>query len=183
MKHCLIALSSLLVAASSFGQATFILNNRVGTAIDAPVFVGSVGGAEKVNQDYLVALYGGAAGAAESALTQQGAALPFRTANPGNGYILIAGQDTTRAVAGTTDAGTAAVQLRAWKASAGATYEAALGSGMVGKSAILTIAGGGGTTPPQNLVGLTSFAVGVPEPTTVALGLLGAGLLAIRRKK
>lgn len=181
MKHCLIALSSLLVAASSFGQATFQLNNRIVGTVDAPIFVGD-NTTRAAGADYLVALYGGPAGAAESALTQQGAALPFRT-GAGAGYINVTGVETTRSIAGTADGASSAVQLRAWKASAGATYEAALASGNVGKSAVLTLNGGGGLTPPAALAGLGSFVIGVPEPSAAALGLLGAGLLAIRRKK
>lgn len=176
MKHCLIALSSLLVAASSFAQATFQLNNRIVGTVVAPVFMAD--GVTGLNSGYVAALWGGPAGAAEGALVQMGAALPFRD-GAGAGNINITGADTLRSVAGTSDGASAAVQLRAWKGAAGSSYDA---SGEKGKSAILTLNGGGGLTPPSALVGLTSFSV-VPEPGVAALGLLGAGLLAIRRKK
>jgi len=176
MKHCLIALSSLLVAASAFSQSSFQLNNRnTGAGLDAPIFyISSATKAE--GADYMVQLYGGAAGTAEGALTAQGAALPFRT-GAGAGYINTTGVDTTRTIAGTADGATAAVQLRAWKVSSGATYEAAKASGGgFGQSAVLTIAGGGGLTPPALLTGLASFNISaaVPEPGVAALGLLGA---------
>ena len=180
MKHCLIALSSLLVAASSFGQATFQLNNRIVGVVDAPVFVGD--SSTRANADYVVALFGGAAGTAEAALTQQGATLPFRsTPATGLGYANTTGADTTRSIGGTADGASSAVQLRAWKASM--SYADANAAGLVGKSAVLTLNGGGGLTPPAALAGLASFTIPVPEPSAAALGLLGAGLLAIRRKK
>lgn len=42
--------------------------------------------------------------------------------------------------------------------------------------------GGGGTLLPANMVGLEGFEV-VPEPSTIALGILGAAALLIRRRK
>jgi hypothetical protein len=83
----------------------------------------------------------------------------------------------------------AVIELRAWDGTKGATYEAASAAGggfYVGKSAQITIATGGSGTPPSlpaNLVGLQSFAIAVPEPSTIALGLLGAAALLIRRRK
>jgi len=184
MKHCLIALSSLLVAASSFGQANFQLSNRIPGTVDAPVTVGGT----TVRADgpaYVAGLFGGAAGTAEGALTLQGATLPFRTGT-GAGYINTTGADTTRAIAGTADGASAAVQLRAWPSSFGtdaAGAAAAAAAGQLGRSAVLTLNGGGGLTPPSALTGLASFVIPVPEPGVAALGLLGAGLLVIRRKK
>jgi MYXO-CTERM domain-containing protein len=78
--------------------------------------------------------------------------------------------------------------VRAWESSFG-SYEAALGTGLTGESAIWTQGTGGGGSPPGapvSTVGfLPSFSVSVvPEPSAIALGLLGAGaLLLLRRRK
>ena len=68
------------------------------------------------------------------------------------------------------------VQLRAWDASAGATYDAAVRQmGRSGASAILRIVTGGSGTPPSlppPLAGLTSFRLEVPTaPSVVALNV------------
>jgi len=56
-----------------------------------------------------------------------------------------------------------------------------------GQSADFTITlGGGGSPPPSPLTGLAPFTVqflDCPEPTTIALGILGLGAFLIRRKK
>jgi len=78
------------------------------------------------------------------------------------------------------------VQVRAWNAAAGATFAAASGvsNGRIGSSAVLPLTAGGGTVTPPNLNGLQRFnLVPVPEPSTIALGILGAGALLLRRRK
>jgi hypothetical protein len=83
--------------------------------------------------------------------------------------------------------GPVTVQLRAWDATS-STYAAALTKGA---SALLTLASTGnpnGSPPgtPADLTGLTGFTmttVSVPEPTTLALVLLGGAALLIRRRK
>jgi len=94
-------------------------------------------------------------------------------------------------VPGLTGAGAAQYQLQAWVGAAGSTYASAT---LKGQSGIIT-----GTandwnnaasppSPPSGAVlGLTAnvtlSAGTVPEPTTIALGILGAGaLLLIRRR-
>lgn len=70
------------------------------------------------------------------------------------------------------------VQVRAWEASAGSSFEEAVGSG--GKHgwsntfSVTPVAPPGG--PPAELVGLQSFCL-IPEPPAGVLGFLGAGAL------
>jgi hypothetical protein len=81
----------------------------------------------------------------------------------------------------------AAVQIRAWQGAAGSTFEQASKRGI---SPTLTLATGnvpdastGIPSPPANLVGLQGFDL-VPEPSTIALAVLGLGsLLLFRRRK
>lgn len=83
------------------------------------------------------------------------------------------------------------IQMRAWEGAAGSSYESVLASnGKIGTSNNILVNSLGGTPPvglpitDPNLVGLTGFAlVAVPEPSTIALGLLGAAGLFLRRRK
>ena len=87
------------------------------------------------------------------------------------------------------------IELAAWSTADGASsYAQALSEGVAagvsGASSGTTVLGGGGT-PPATAgtlagIGLQSFSVGsVPEPSTIALGVIGAStyLLRLRRKQ
>lgn len=183
MKSIVLALTALCAAGSAYAQGTINFATRVTGQVDALVSYGEPGGvATPADGTYVGQLYAGAAGGALGAI---GAPVPFRTGT-GQGYITSGGKVSVPGVAGGSSAN---VELRAWKSSLGATYEAALAAGggnNVGKSAPITITLGGGGTPPApdaNLTGLTGFVIPVPEPSIAALGLLGAALLVIRRKK
>lgn len=134
----------------------------------------------KTGTSYLVQLYAGAAGTAESALTAIGS--PFSAL--ANGLF----GSPTVVIPGVAIGSQAAVQVRIWDSAFGSTYEAALGKGNTGTSSLLTIAlGDAGSTTPNSvptLVGMTAFTVSVvPEPTTIALaGIGGLALLGMRRK-
>lgn len=85
-----------------------------------------------------------------------------------------------------------AFQIRAWQLSAGTTYENAL-TGFRGQSAIGRVTPGTtGPTPtlfgPSDYVGqlTTGFALTsgvIPEPSSIALGLLGLGAIALFRRR
>lgn len=88
-------------------------------------------------------------------------------------------------------------QVRAWESAYGATYEAAVAApAQNGRLALrgesnkfLVTTGNPNATPPGTATrldtsGLLGFTVVVPEPSVIALGLLGAGaLLLLRRRK
>ena len=68
-------------------------------------------------------------------------------------------------------------QVRAWETSAGRTYEEAVAAGgKHGISNVFPVIPAIPTWPPSDLVGLQSFCL-VPEPSPVALGLLGMAAL------
>jgi hypothetical protein len=185
MKQIVIAIAALSAAVSAFAQGTVNFSNRTGS-IDAPVTYGSstgqrvIGtGAEAVWGQLMASTPGGT-------LAAIGVPVPFRE-GAGAGYITGGGAITIPGVAAGSPA---SIQMVAWHQSLGATYAEALAKGLggVGNSATIEVATGGVGTPPSlpsNLTGLTAFSVSavVPEPSIAALGLLGAGLLLIRRKK
>jgi len=182
MKKVILTLCSTLVAIGAYAQGTVNFSARVVGVYDAPVYVGAVGGAKAEGAAYLAQLY---AGATEAALAAVGEAVPFRT-GAAAGYWTAA----SRAIPSVAPGANAAVQIRAWAAASGATYEAAASAnGQIGRSATLTIKTGGDGSPPSlpaNLAGLTSFAISgfvIPEPSILALGALGGLALLLRRRK
>jgi len=80
-------------------------------------------------------------------------------------------------------------EVRAWDTQSGASYDSAQMRGSSGILNPLIALGGidaaGNPVLPSNLLGWTSFNIHlVPEPSTIALGVLGLGsLLLFRRKK
>lgn len=183
MKHIVLTLTALLAAASVYGQGTVNFATRVSGQLDAPVTI--QGTTTTVDGNWWGQLYAGAPG---GALAPVGAPVEFRTGT-GQGYITAGGNVAITGVAGGSPA---QVQLVAWNKALGNDYAAAKAAnqGGWGESTVITVAATGNPTsvPPTtaaNLTGLQGFTVLplVPEPSIAALGLLGAGLLLIRRKK
>lgn len=187
MKKLLIAVA--LIAATGvqlFGQGTIDFRNRVTAAtppLNAPVYMRDgttlLGDANYVAQLYYSATQTG------SYTPVTAAAAPFRT-GAGAGYWN-PGTDSTRLLTGITAGNTVWLEVRVWNSTLGATYDAARAAGSLwGESNPFSVVSGGGGVPPAVpavMAGLTSFNL-VPEPTTIALGVLGlAGLLVIRRRK
>ena len=180
MKKLLIALAAVMITAATYGQGQVVFANRVGAAgLDAPVTVlgsnPSVGpGATWSAQLYL------SSGGSLTALTP---ASTFRAA--GTGAAATADRywvNQTVDVPGVASGGNATFVVRAWQTSLG-SYDAAVGKAW-GESAPFTVSVGGGTLPPANLTTLQSFTVQVvPEPSVIALGVLGAAALLLRRRK
>lgn len=96
------------------------------------------------------------------------------------------------AVPGVLPGGSVWIQMRAWEGAAGSSFETAANSatGISNNIQVNNLGGtpaGGLPITDPNLTGLTGFALAptviVPEPSTIALGLLGAAGLLIRRRK
>jgi hypothetical protein len=178
MKKLLIALAAAFIAVASYGQGQVVFANKVGTAVDAPVFI--QGTQTGPGPNYSAQLYLSSGGS----LTPLGTPAAFRPA--GTGSAAIADRywvNQTVDVTGVAAGANATFVVRAWKTSLG-TFDAAKATGAnFGESAPLTIAVGGETLPPANLVGLQGFTIAVPEPSVIALGVLGASALLLRRRK
>jgi hypothetical protein len=177
MKRLLLASAFVAAAATAMAQGTVKFSNySTVDGINSPVYApGNV----KLGSAYLGQLY---AGPTADSLAPVGTATAFKdAAGVGSGYV-IAGTVTIGSV---TAGNNAFIQLRAWEAAGGTSYEAAQAAGkQFGSSATLTIATGGGGSPPAvpaPLTGLASFTL-VPEPSTLALGMLGAAALLLRRR-
>jgi len=179
MKKLLIAIAAVIVTAATYGQGQVNFSNRVGAeGLDAPVFI--EGTQDGPGAGYSVQLFL----AGTSGLTPLDPAstffAPTATAPTRNRYW----QGTTVTVPGVTS-GNANFVVRAWETAAG-SFDAAksgnqFGWGESGQfSAEVTTA----PNPPKALVNLTSFNVRVvPEPSVIALGILGGAAVLLRRRK
>lgn len=145
----------------STGTLNFV--NRITGTVDAPVrFGGDLrpgapegGPGLAEGWRFRAQLYGAAPG---GELAPVGLAVAFRD-GPAAGYW--DASSSTREIPGVPAGGTASVQVRAWVASLGSSYEAAAAQGIggVGQSLPLTVTTGGGMMPPTALVGLFAFEI------------------------
>jgi hypothetical protein len=176
MKKLLIALAAVAITASSYGQGQVVFANRVTGVFDAPVYVDGTQNGPGADWSAQLYLQG-----ADQSLTALTPATTFRPA--GTGAAAIADRywiPVTVDVPGVASGANATFVARAWLTSGG-TYDTSTGKG---ESAPFTVAVGGGTLPPANLTTLQGFTVSViPEPSVIALGVLGAGALFLRRRK
>jgi hypothetical protein len=177
MKKLLVAAALGLVAVGALAQGQFTFGNKnlIATPpIDAKVF--NSDGTALAGADFLAQAYVKLAADPESSYAPVGTATGFRT-GANAGYIVSAIQTTGFA------GGTAiTVQMRAWEASGGNSYAAAQAAGKkFGKSNDVALTVTVAPATPPDMTGLTSFNL-VPEPSTLALGVLGAAALLIRRR-
>jgi hypothetical protein len=184
MKKLLIALAAVMITAASYGQGQVVFANKVGTALDAPVTVLGSSPLRGPGPGYTAQLHVQAAGG--GALTPLTPTTTFRAA--GTGAAAVAdrywiNQDVV--TTGIAPGAEGTLVVLAWETAAG-TYDAAKNSTTWGWGASepFKVTVGGGTLPPANLSTLQAFSVQVvPEPSVIALGILGAAALMFRRRK
>ena len=180
MKKLIIIAIAAMCAVQSYAQGTVTFNNASTSVIT------NSAGASLPAAGITVGLYFAPAGTVlESAFALQGTT----TIAPVPGRFT----GGTRVLTGIAEGAQAAIQIRAWSG-AFATYElAALASSdgvtQIGKSSIFTVTTGAPTgappTSPAALAPLTKVlgATTVPEPSSIALGLLGLGAVALFRRR
>jgi hypothetical protein len=206
MKKTLITAALLCVAAGAFAQGTINFGNNFG----ATVFRAAIYGPELADPTRELhgqtsgtlsfpvgpTVYTGlrldgarytmelvvynAAGAAFSASTA-----PFLT---GGSAGFIASKLTLAMPTGFLAGTRPSFEIRAWDTQTGSTYAAAAIKGTTGVFSPNIPLGGvdvdGNLVLPSNLTGWTSFNIhGVPEPSTIALGVLGLGSLLLFRRR
>jgi hypothetical protein len=170
MKKLAIVAVCLIATVAAYGQGQVNLANRnVATGLDAPIFDFS---GNKLDSGFLAQLYVNDAAVGPTAEFRDGA---------GAGYIRTVAVDTGQPY-GTE----VTVMVKAWDA-AEASFEAAQGAGLqygASDAIVMNVSGITGGVPdlPVFIDGLQSFSL-VPEPSTIALGLLGAAILFLRRRK
>jgi len=192
MKKILSLVLTLGAAVAVHAQGTFLpatyasdpnFNHSGGTVYDADA------GANKFafGSGYQAQYYIGAANTTDAnslvAVGPQAGFLGTSATDPnGAGYF----EGNNNGTISTTFAGgsTVTLQLRAWKGNSGSTYDAA---GDKGTSVLMQIVlgnpNGSPPTSPASITAMPNFAIASPEPATVALGLMAASALFIRRRK
>jgi hypothetical protein len=178
MKKLILLTIAMLVSVASFAQGTVIFNNRT-QAGDAPVsrLDGTGVGAGFTAQLYLQS--------APGVFTPLTPTTTFRTSSAAAAYFV--NEINPFVVQGVLPGQSATFKMVVWDTSAG-SYEAAAAQGFASaESAPFTIAQLGGTPaggapiPTPSLIGLQGFMI--PEPSIVALGVLGSAALLFRRRK
>ena len=157
-----------------FAQGFVAFGNRnTLVGLDAPVFDVDCQ-TRLAGPAYVAQLY---VGRAPSSLAPVGPILPFRSGS-GAGYI----PNTPVSIPGHPPGVFVWVQIRAWEAAAGNSYETAVASGgRYGFSNPVGVTLASTTTTPTELVGLQSFCL-VPEPSSgTLLALGGVAWLALAR--
>jgi hypothetical protein len=173
MKKLIIALATIMVTAVAYGQGTVQLNNRITGTVDARVLLPDGSGA---GAGYTAQLWGSAKGGTLAGLSPT---TTFRTSSAAaQGYVNAV--DVT--VPGVAAGQVASLQLRAYN---GADFAS---STQKGQSGTIDVSLGGGNLPPAALAGLSGFSLAgggavIPEPSTIALGVLGLAALMVRRRK
>jgi len=179
MKKLLVAAALGLVAAGAMAQGAFTFGNKNLAAtppIDAKVF-DKDGTTALSGTAYWTQAYIKLAADPDSSYAPVGTASNFRTGNNA-GYIVP--QVVTTTLAGGTSVN---IEMRAWEASGGTSYEAAVAAGkLYGKSQPITLSLTAAPATPADMSGLQSFSL-IPEPSTLALGVLGAAALLLRRRR
>jgi len=192
MKKLLIALAAVLVTVASYGQGQVNFQNRVGAGgsiLNAPVTIAGTQDGPGPDWSVQLLLVG-----ANSSLTPLTPTSTF--AKAGTGAAAISSQfwgAKTIDIAGHFAGESLNFVVQSWLTSLG-SYDAAktAAKGGFGTSdqfaAVLGGAAADPNTPPStpgNLLNLKSFQVApqVPEPSIIALGVLGASALLLRRRK
>jgi hypothetical protein len=167
MNKLILTIATLLIPATTYGQGTVNFANRLTGVFDAPVVLlleQTRGAGEIPGVKAQLLLVNG------TSINPVGTAIAFRGTTGALAKYFDGGQVD---IPGTSAGGTATLRVRV--------------SGPLGitDSASFSQLLGGGTLPPENMVSLQGFTYGpLPEPSTVALGVLGtAALLAFCKRK
>lgn len=176
-------------AQGTFLPATYASDPNFDHSGGGDVRDATAGNAFAFGSGYQAQYYVGPAGTTDpTALTAVGPQAGFMGASAtdpnGAGYWEGVG-NAAITVAGTPGGSQVVLQLRAWKGNSASTYA---GASVKGASSLLTVTlgnAGSPATPATSITGMPDFVLttAVPEPATIALGLMGAGALFIRRRK
>jgi hypothetical protein len=169
MKKILTIIGLFVTCAEIFAQGQVVFDNTVQVPNGAPIWLVGQVGIKGPGSSYTAGLYLQNGGS----LTPLGTTTFLDVAN--GAYLNPVTLDVPVAPGSSV-----AYQVLVWETSAG-SYDLAPATGK-GSSGPFAGTVGGGTLPPTNLDNLTSFTVGiVPEPSTLAFGILAVIALPLFR--
>jgi hypothetical protein len=181
MKKLIIAFAAVVItAATTFAQGELNFSTRNTLAgVNAPVTLGTATG-DGPGPTYSAALY-----------TVNGTTLTLIPSSvttfqaPGAGAAAALAKYVNPVVVqvpGVAGGATATLRMRAWLTSAG-SFDAASNT-QKGEGGNFQVTLSAAPNPPADLPSsITGFVIPVPEPSVIALGVLGAAALLIRRRK
>jgi hypothetical protein len=186
----IVAASALVV--SAFGQGFVNVNNRT---LSPAQLVTDASGAPLSGTSFVAQLVYGANGSTPA--TALGANMPFRLSSSASVGSWNPGAEGIRTLVGFDAGATVSMQVRVWDSSVFSSWDAAAAARaagshtvatQVGSSSVFTYTVGSASDPSsQSIVNFRGFQLtaipAVPEPTTIALGALGAAALLWRRRK
>ncbi len=197
MKKTLLLLGLVLLPAAVFAQGTVNFANTTVTRMTTNSGTVNVPPGQSPNANgntapagtYVVGFYQAPQGTTDpNAFTLVGPTTPnapvggLFNGNPSGGFFAIPGNTGQ----------TIAFQIRAWQISGGSSYEAAIQPNLYrGMSAIGEVTPATGVVLTPNLFGTGAGQIGgfvltpnvIPEPSSIALGLLGLGAIALFRRR
>ncbi len=172
-------LAGAMVSFATYGQGTVIFNTFIPGSVDARVSVPE--GGFGLREGSMAQLYLITGSGASTVYTPLLPATTFRTSSAAAAHYVVPPSESV-VVPGVPAGAQATLVMRAWIG--GATYES---SQFKGQTAPVTITlggtppGGGAPIPDALLVGLQGFSI--PEPSVMAVTILGAVVLLMRRRK
>lgn len=171
MKKLLLVGACLVATVGVLAQGKALFGNRISGVVDGKVL--NETGAPADGTLYSAEAWAGPAGGALAAVA--GSQSAFRT-GAGAGYIPTITITLAQPQGASVDA-----QMRAWKGAPSLGWAA--GGPIRGESATVTTTLAVDPTPTAALLpGMAGFTL-VPEPSTIALAVLGAAALLLRRRK
>ena len=187
MKVFILLVAGLLSVGSAFGQGTVVFANTASP--DFRIFTQTrlASGPMTGTNQWRIGLYVGNPGSSGGSLVLVG--LATNASNPAlAGYF--SGGNPFALPSPFQFGDTLTFQIRVWALAGGLSYEESLRNGyLVGRSSLGFVTLGGGIVFPGPLFGTNPgqiggfSAVAIPEPSTYALGLLGAALFGLLRRK
>ncbi len=172
-------LSLLIATGSAYAQGQVVFANKVGTDVDAPVFLDFTSGSG-LGPSYTAQLFLVGGGSLTALLPSS----TFRAAGSGAQAIADRYWLPQTVDVPVSPGSVATFVVRAFQTSYGGYDQALAEGGNFGQSAPFSVTVGGGILPPSNLVTLQSFAIPIlPEPSVLTVGAIGGLLLLYLRKR
>jgi len=186
MKKVLLLIALTTAVAGAMAQGVVNFANRVTSVVPAlDSRVSDKASGALLGTEYVAGLYWGLTADSLNPALSNGTAITkgfTKSSSTGLGTGVFS-TGMTAAIDGTQPGQSVFLAVVAWETAAGPDYAIAFGKGKTGMSNVMQVTLGGGLNPPTVLTDLKAFSVEVvPEPTVLALGVLGGVAFLLRRR-